>query len=354
MNTHILKRMKFAAALLFALAASKLGAGVFGFEDTAAYGGTSTSVYLPYDYVNGGSSSGSVSTSSGRYALSGGQRTFYDPESWMAYGGGSGVFNSTDSTGTNLNYDANVASGRAASGSNYLMMYIGASNPAYWETSTASLSSYNGGYANAYASYLPGTNSSFDFTFNADMEDEGFNGNVADWLAACSIVLDNSAKAKFTSIDLSLSAWTYQMLDDLGKNDNTMGKQNLHTKADAIYVVRIYGVVDSAEGLLTDTYVDWVAGEHVDGVNDILMLDWTTVDLSALYGAEGLLYSDGLEGLAFQTISTFGNAFGLTVPSYVGIDNVAFAPIPEPSQIAALFGLVALFIGVRRRKNASK
>ncbi len=358
MKTHTYnKKIIISAAIFLISAVSALNAGVFGFEDVSPMSGTSTSEYLPYDYSGQNPVNGAVKSSSDGYTLSGGYQAFYDPDTWAYFGGGSNVFNSTSNTlGANIyDYDANTASGGAAGGSNYLTMFISSSDIFY---SGQKAADYNGvtGYSNAYSSWLTGKNSVFDNTFSQDLDDADLDGNVKDYLKNCSLVLD-TGKVFFTSVDLSLTALLYQKLDDTGKNDSYMGKTNIHTKTDGLYTVRIYGVLDMDSGLLTDTYVDWVAAKYIDGVNDILTYDWTTVNLTGLYGTDGSLYTDGLTGLAFQTISTFGSeGAGMGSPSYVAIDNVSYSTsnIPEPAEYAVVLGLSAAFLAYRRRKKSNK
>lgn len=325
-------------AALFALPFC-INAAVFSFEDVSETYDNTTSGFFSYGMP---AKTTQVSTSAGGVSGSIHSISFYNDSTWESFGGG-GAVTASASKIAGYDHDLDSASGGASSGSKYAVLFLPTADTFYGGQRT---NSYNGGYNNAYCTWLTGKNSAFDNTFSDDLDGYGLDGDVAKYMAPASFTIDGGVRVNFESIDLSLTALTYDRLDASGLDDNYMGKSNIHTKTDGIFVIRIYGIIDAAENLLTDNYVDWVAGMYVDGVNDFLAEGWEMVSLASL-NVEG-----GLQGLAFQEISSFGSNGAMGAPAYIALDNIAFAAIPEFSEVSALFGsLILLFVIVRKRKR---
>ena len=69
--------------------------------------------------------------------------------------------------------------------------------------------------------------------------------------------------------------------------------------------------------------------------------EFTTISLATLGGADEI---------AFSLSSTSSGPFGLNTPTFIAIDDVTFATVPEPSSLVIL-GLGALTAVLRRRKS---
>ena len=171
-----------------------------------------------------------------------------------------------------------------------------------------------------------------------------------------SIITDKSVK--FTTIDVALTAYDYYVLENGNSftgpvNDDvydpvTNPYKSISNTEGSFFALRIYGLVDE-NGTLTEDYVDTILASN-EGGEVFISPDWMTINVAAL--SEGL--EEGLKGLSFQVISSFGDEKnGLTMPSYIAIDNVNFA-VPEPAEVAAMLGLVALALAISRRKISSR
>ena len=108
---------------------------------------------------------------------------------------------------------------------------------------------------------------------------------------------------------------------------------------------------------LTVTFTGYDAGNAVTGAVtfyladyrfannalDYVVSDWTNVDLTGL-GA-------GVKSIQLGFASSDVGVFGINTPTYVALDNLNFAAVPEPSSAAALAGLVVLAAGASRRRS---
>jgi len=74
---------------------------------------------------------------------------------------------------------------------------------------------------------------------------------------------------------------------------------------------------------------------------DHYILDhWKTVDLSA--------FGSDTNQLVFELSSTDNGEFGMNTPAYFAMDNVVFAPVPEPGSILAIAAGAGLLIRLRK------
>jgi hypothetical protein len=73
-----------------------------------------------------------------------------------------------------------------------------------------------------------------------------------------------------------------------------------------------------------------------DNAQDYIVSQWTTVDLSSL--------GTSTRSLQFNLESSDNDPnFGMNTPAYFAVDNVAFAPIPEPQWLGSLLVFAAAF-----------
>jgi len=319
-----LRNAKLTAIAFLASLATSAYAGVFGFEDVSETHAQTGDFWT--------SQSGAVSTSASGYSASLNYLFYYTSE-YDSYSAG-GAVSSSKTTLTDYSHDMDSQAGGAASGNKYGVMYMSVANSSGVAQYLYEYGSSTGYPGLTYSTFVNGKNNNFDKV----------NEDSSAFLPYTSFLMDNGAMVNFTSIDLSLTAMTFEKLDSTGASDSYMGKNTIHTKTDGIFAIRIYGILDADAGTLTDNYVDWIAAKYVDGTNDILLEGWNSVSLANLQ-VEG-----GLSGLAFQAISNFGNAYGMGVPTYLAFDNISFNAVPEPSTYAAIFGILAMAIVVRRRK----
>lgn len=124
--------------------------------------------------------------------------------------------------------------------------------------------------------------------------------------------------------------------------DGLIVYDSVYNTDDAFFAVLIRGIY--ADGTLTETdeAVCYVLASH-----GFLSEEWNTVDLSSLS-------ADGLIGLDFQILSSFGNAWGMTSPAYFALDNIVYGAVPEPAAVSALFGMLALSTALRNRNISSR
>ena len=75
--------------------------------------------------------------------------------------------------------------------------------------------------------------------------------------------------------------------------------------------------------------------------NSTILDQWQHVDLSSLDASR----------LSISFLGSRSNAFGITTPTYVALDNVAVAAVPEPSSLALLAAGGASVAWHRRRRR---
>lgn len=120
--------------------------------------------------------------------------------------------------------------------------------------------------------------------------------------------------------------------DDNGK----ITYNSVFNTEDAFIAVLVRGIDTNGELTPLDDAATFVLASY-----GYLCADWGTLDLSNLA-------TDGLIGLDFQIISSFGNTYGMTSPAYFAFDNILLN-VPEPATYAMFFGVIALAFAVRRR-----
>ncbi len=76
---------------------------------------------------------------------------------------------------------------------------------------------------------------------------------------------------------------------------------------------------------------------------DYVVSDWTSVDLTGL--------GTGVKSIQLGFASSDVGMFGINTPTYVALDNLNFAAVPEPSSAAAFAGLAVLAAGASRRRS---
>lgn len=315
-----MKNYKISALILAAIASAGVSyAGTFGFEDVPSDSiPQNTGALRTPDYGEFKTSSQGV-TASVEYA--------FDTYSYYYWAGGA-VSNQKGNNATDYLNDLQSKPGGAATGENFAVIYMptsDGSNPGALKDDPV--------FGNAHCS-----------TFY-----EGFP-NVT------SIITDKSVK--FTTIDMALTAYDYYVLENGNSYTGTVNEgaydpgttpyKSISNTEGSFFALRIYGLVDES-GTLTEDCVDTILASNKGG-EVFISPDWMTINVASL--SEGL--EEGLKGLSFQVISSFGNdRFGLTMPNYIAIDNVNFA-VPEPAEVAAMLGLATLAFAVSRRKISSR
>lgn len=316
---------KFASLALATLAISTLNAnaGVFDFESVS-----------PTTQI----------TSTGSSAFADWGYTDQLDEWWLPIAGKGFTSQTTSSTG--------VAGTLTAPGKNYGGFISNAKDNALNSSDTRDYDAktHIGGGANASSNYgvimtydmmgsmYSGAPAPKDFVINGKTYNASYTEVSTD--SAISFLMGESLN--LTSIDIALTAYTYNSMNG---GDSFVDADKTLDNAGQFYAVRIYGI--GTDNVLTDSYVDVMLGENVDGVKYI-QEGWETVSLSSLNGG------NAVNGLAFQVISNIADNYGLTVPAYVAIDNVRYAStaVPEPAEWATIFGAVALIaVFVRRNRK---
>lgn len=102
-----------------------------------------------------------------------------------------------------------------------------------------------------------------------------------------------------------------------------------------------YDAGDAVTGSVTFYLADY---RFEDNDLDYVVSDWTEVDLTGL-GA-------GVSSIKLGFASSDVGMFGINTPTYVALDDLTFAAVPEPSAFAALAGLGALGLASLRRRRA--
>lgn len=311
-----MKNYKISALILAAIASAGVSyAGTFGFEDVPS---DSIPQYTGALWAPG---YGTFKTSSQGVTAS--VEYTFDTYYWA----GGAVSNQKGNNATDYLNDLQSKPGGAESGENFAVIYLptsDGSNPGALKDDLE--------FGNAHCS-----------TFYEEFP------NVT------SIITDKSVK--FTTIDVALTAYDYYVLENGNSvtgpvNDDvydpeTNPYKSISNTEGSFFALRIYGLVDKS-GTLTEDYVDTTLASNYGG-EVFISPEWMTINVASL--SEGL--EEGLKGLSFQVISSFGNEYGLTMPSYIAIDNVNFA-VPEPAEVAAMLGLVALALAISRRKISSR
>ncbi len=318
-----MKNKKMFAVALTAIATLTLSAaqGVFDFETipSGANPALSTKTGDAVGWTSGGSTYDSLSKD-GRYSAS-----------LTASGGycGGVISNSKSNAGTDWNADLDSRAGGGANGSSN----FGVINaPTIKGTMSTKYSE------NTY------------YTVLGHVEYDAQWNSVAVKEAATTSVIVNEALA-FSTIDISLTSYGYYGLDT---GNSSMGEaagstafdkifNNVNNSEGSFFVLRIYAV-DANYEIDESRSLDVILAQNNAG--DIFIMDgWNTIDISALNNGEGL------GGLSFQFLSSFGDENGMTAPAYIAIDNLTYSTIPEPATCAAAFGAIALaFAAYRRRK----
>lgn len=331
-----MKNYKISALILAAMASAGVSyAGTFGFEDVSSSLIPQNTGALQADAYSGGSYGAFTTSSSGinasiEYAFS------FDNETYSGYWAGSAVSNQKDNDSTDFGNDLQSKPGGAASGENFAVMYLPSLDMSDYSDpdvmNNTPVLKNDPVFGNAYCTI---------FYKNCP--------NVT------SIITDQSVK--FTTIDVALTAYDYYVLENGNYLTGTVNEGAYHPVTNpyksisntegSFFALRIYGLVDES-GTLTEDYVDTILASN-DGGEVFISPDWMTINVASL--SEGL--EEGLKGLSFQLISNFGNGGGLTMPNYIAIDNVNFA-VPEPAEVAAMLGLVALALAISRRKISSR
>lgn len=323
-----MKNYKISALILAAMASAGVSyAGTFGFEDVSSSLIPQNTGALQADAYSGGSYGAFTTSSSGinasiEYVFS------FDYDTNSGYWAGGAVSNQKGNNATDYLNDLQSKPGGAASGENFAVIYLptsDGSNPGALKDDPV--------FSNAHCS-----------TFYEEFP------NVT------SIITDQSVK--FTTIDVALTAFDYYVLENGNSNTGTVNDdvydpatnpyKSISNTEGSFFALRIYGLVDE-NGTLTEDYVDTILASNKGG-EVFISPDWMTINVASL--SEGL--EEGLKGLSFQVISSFGHEkYGLTMPNYIAIDNVNFA-VPEPAEVAAMLGLVALALAISRRKISSR
>ena len=148
----------------------------------------------------------------------------------------------------------------------------------------------------------------------------------------------------FSSIDLSLNVYTYDnLLNGDGMSYENGVAKTIGNTPNSAYILRIYGL-DSNFELIEDNYIQYLLAYNYDD-EVFIQNDWQTVSLAGLNNGEAV------NGLAFEVLTSFANAYGPTTASMVAIDNIAYGTaVPEPAEWATIFGGIALAFVIYRNR----
>lgn len=242
------------------------------------------------------------------------------------------VSNSKSNSGKDYMADLDTAIGGASSGNNYGVLYM----------TTA--------YARKSTEYGKRTYYTTGEVFCMDSTREEYGDYIDVFNSQCFLT---DSKTKFSTIDVAMTGYTYDVLLNGNKymgefdsdEDGNVTYNNITNNTGSFFVIRMYGVIDAAAKTLTENYVDVILAQNVDG-SYFFKTDWNkNINLSSLNG------EDGLDGIFFEAMSSFGGGSGINAPAYVAIDNITTMAIPEPSTYAALFGMIALAFVVHNRRS---
>ncbi len=316
---------KFAVAGIAAISSLAVAnAGVFNFE-TIPEGSPapiSTSTGNSAGWADGiGATWSSLSTSGN-----------YGHLNSSGYYSGGVISNSASNSGTTYDRDIDSASGGGAGGSsNFGVIFFSTSAGAVTSTEY-SPNTYTSLFG--HMEYLP----------------PSYAGTLVPEIASSSFITDEPLQ--FQSIDVSLTSYDFFALTEGNSgmgvfSEDEYGNKtynNIYNNTDSFFVLRIYGIDENYE-LIDGNYTDVVLASN-DGGTVTISPDWQTVDLSSL-NTDG-----GLNGLAFQILTSFGGAYGASAPCYAAIDNIS--AIPEPAECALLLGFAVVLIAACRRRIAGK
>ncbi len=88
---------------------------------------------------------------------------------------------------------------------------------------------------------------------------------------------------------------------------------------------------------------------NLGGKPDAIVDQWTWVDLASLQDARSLKFAMD-EDPSDKTIGWDGNLY-LDHPAYFALDNLTFAPVPEPSTWVMVLGGLGLVLVARRLRG---
>ena len=264
-NTTNYKKLALVSTAMLGLSIS-VNAGVFDFESV---------------------SSGTPITSTGTAVLEdNGWGYTYDMNTWQQVPGTGFTSQTTSSTG--------VTGTLTAPGKNYGGFISNAPDNAI-TGSSADTKAYDGktqvgGGANGssnfgvimtydmMSSWETGAPAAKDFVING----KTYNGRYTDITDVSAVSFLMGESLNLTSIDIALTMYTYRSMtggDSFVDSDKTLDN------AGQFYAIRIYGIGQDNE--LTDSYVDVMLGENVDGTK-IIMEGWNTVSLTSLKISDNL------------------------------------------------------------------
>lgn len=146
------------------------------------------------------------------------------------------------------------------------------------------------------------------------------------------------AGQRATSIDLTNMTWPALIIQD--GDPYNYARQFV---AGDWFKVTISG--QDGNGNSVGTPVDFFLADYrgILGAPDILVHQWMTVDLSSLGDARVLVFTQD---------STDKGGNGVNTPTYVAVDNLVLAAVPEPATwLLAMLGSAFFMLVVRRRRG---
>ncbi|MCY2974996.1 MAG: DUF4465 domain-containing protein [Planctomycetota bacterium] len=100
-----------------------------------------------------------------------------------------------------------------------------------------------------------------------------------------------------------------------------------------------YDSIGGSGTLIGSVTVDLADYRFPDNSQDYVLSNWQNVSLSSIASARSV-------SLTFSSSDV--GPFGINTPTYLALDNLRLAAVPEPSSIALVFGLVASSVMIRR------
>ncbi len=117
------------------------------------------------------------------------------------------------------------------------------------------------------------------------------------------------------------------------------------TGADPDWLSVTFTGYDAGGGITGEATVYLADFRFADSASDTVLSDWTEADLTPL-GVE-------VRSIRLHFASSDVGAFGINTPTYVALDDLTFAAVPEPANAVAVAGLIGLAAcAVRRRRVA--